>query len=86
MRNACVQIDQAQTEFAMNHNLFHAFAREGNNDKRCVGPERPSSLYFRLPGLNSLSFPHWSHTPGFTAYPPFLIAFLPLFTSWLFPP
>lgn len=37
---------QAQAQFSMNHNLFHAFARRGNlKTKRCVHNQRDATVY-----------------------------------------
>lgn len=75
-------------EFAMNQNLFHGFAIAGNLEKRHSISER-YHLYFLLPGMNFLLFPHWMSTPGFKAYLTILIplADVPLlFTTCLTPP
>lgn len=66
-------IFQAQTEFPMNHDLFHTSAITGNPEKRHARLETRSSSYFLLPGANFLPFPHWLSTPGLTANPMLLI-------------
>lgn len=55
MRNACVQYSRLRQNLLLSHKLFHSFAIAGDfKNKRVQGLERGDSLYFLLPGVNSL--------------------------------
>lgn len=63
-----VPIIQAQVEFALNHNLFYAFARAGDLPDVGTTHWKDTAVYIPYCLTTSEPFPHWLRYLGLTFF------------------